>query len=168
MRLFVDKVPSPLGELFIALTETGAVNRLWFLHQKTVEQASAACANKDDTVEWNLASCSSVARQLKEYFDRRRRSFELQVEPQGTPFQKKVWDELLRIPYGETVTYGDLALRLGNQQFSRAVGHANAANPIAIIIPCHRVIGSDRSLTGYGGGLAVKRALLVHEGALLI
>ncbi len=168
MRLFVDKVPSPLGELFIAITETGAVNRLWFLHQMTVEQASAACVNKDDTAEWSPGSCRSVARQLEEYFDRRRRSFELQLQPQGTPFQKKVWDELLRIPYGVTLTYGDLALRLGNPQLSRAVGQANAANPIAIIIPCHRVTGSDRSLTRYGGGLAVKRALLVHEGALLI
>jgi len=107
-----------------------------------------------------------TARQLEEYFGRRRRQFTIPVIPAGTGFQHKVWTALLRIPYGETRTYLDIARAIGKPGSVRAVGAANGANPIAIIIPCHRVIGSDGSLTGYGGGMALKRRLLVLEGAL--
>ncbi|HSW54104.1 MAG TPA: methylated-DNA--[protein]-cysteine S-methyltransferase [Ignavibacteriaceae bacterium] len=101
--------------------------------------------------------------QVREYFNRERKEFELPLEIIGTDFQKKVWNELTKIPYGETISYGELANRMGDKNLMRAVAAANGANPIPIIIPCHRVIGSDGSLTGYGGGLDVKQKLLELE-----
>jgi methylated-DNA-[protein]-cysteine S-methyltransferase len=105
-----------------------------------------------------------VARQLKEYFAGSRRAFELPLRMQGTEFQRRVWQELIKIPYGETWSYGQLAKRIGSPNGSRAVGLANGRNPIAVIVPCHRVIGADGSLTGFGGGLPRKQWLLEHEG----
>ena len=102
-------------------------------------------------------------RQLTAYFAGRLRAFDLTLAPQGTAFQSAVWHELQRIPYGETLSYGELARRLGNPKAVRAVGLANGSNPISIVIPCHRVIGSNGSLVGYGGGLPVKQALLALE-----
>jgi methylated-DNA-[protein]-cysteine S-methyltransferase len=104
-----------------------------------------------------------AAGQLEAYFARRRRSFDLPLAPEGTAFQKRVWSQLERIPFGSTVSYGELARRLGEPSASRAVGAANGANPIPIVIPCHRVVGSDGKLTGFGGGLAVKARLLELE-----
>jgi len=106
-----------------------------------------------------------VFKQLQEYFKRERKGFDLPLEIIGTDFQKKVWDELTKIPYGETISYGELANRMGDKNLMRAVAAANGANPIPIIIPCHRVIGADGSLTGYGGGLDVKKKLLELEGS---
>jgi len=104
-----------------------------------------------------------VTTQLTEYFEGRRRAFELPLAPEGTPFQLRVWNALLDIPYGETISYGELAARIGDRSASRAVGLANGSNPLPIVIPCHRVIGSNGKLTGYGGGLAVKQQLLALE-----
>ena len=101
--------------------------------------------------------------QLTAYFSGELKEFTLQLRLHGTPFQRRVWDQLTRIPYGETRTYGQLADTLGNSKASRAVGLANGRNPIGIIVPCHRVIGTTGSLTGYGGGLDRKRRLLDHE-----
>jgi methylated-DNA-[protein]-cysteine S-methyltransferase len=101
--------------------------------------------------------------QLEEYFEGRRREFDLELNPIGTAFQRRVWDELLKIPYGRTSTYGRIAALVGNGRAVRAVGAANGRNPISIIIPCHRVVGSDGSLVGYGGGLWRKEWLLRHE-----
>ena len=120
---------------------------------------NATQANPEDS---NL---KMVFTQLKEYFNRQRKEFDLQLEIVGTDFQKKVWDELTKIPYGETISYGELAERMGNKNKMRAVAAANGANPIPIIIPCHRVIGADGSLTGYGGGFDVKKKLLELEGS---
>lgn len=106
-----------------------------------------------------------VKRQLDQFFAGKRDAFDLPLAPQGTEFQRTVWDELLRIPYGETISYGELAKRIGRPKASRAVGAANGQNPISIVIPCHRVIGADGSLTGFGGGLPKKRKLLKIEGA---
>ena len=102
-------------------------------------------------------------RQLMEYFDGTRRDFELPLAPDGTVFQRRVWEELCRIPYGETISYGELARRIRKPTASRAVGAANGRNPLAIVVPCHRVIGADGTLTGYGGGLPTKQALLALE-----
>ena len=102
-------------------------------------------------------------RQLRAYFARELRRFDLPLQPCGTPFQLAVWRELQRIPYGETITYGELAQRAGNPKGSRAVGAANGCNPLPIVIPCHRVIGSNGNLTGFGGGLGVKQMLLDLE-----
>ncbi|MBN9648471.1 methylated-DNA--[protein]-cysteine S-methyltransferase [Terrisporobacter glycolicus] len=102
-------------------------------------------------------------KQLKEYFEGNRRAFDLPLETRGTEFQKKVWDELLKIPYGETKSYKDIAIAIGNEKACRAIGMANNKNHIPIIIPCHRVIGSNGKLVGYAGGLNVKEKLLNIE-----
>jgi methylated-DNA-[protein]-cysteine S-methyltransferase len=102
--------------------------------------------------------------QLEEYFAGERRRFDLPLKFEGTDFQRRVWQNLTEIPYGETLSYGALAARVGNHKASRAVGLANGRNPIAVIVPCHRVIGADGTLTGFGGGLERKRWLLTHEG----
>jgi methylated-DNA-[protein]-cysteine S-methyltransferase len=111
------------------------------------------------------AALRAAVVQLEQYFAGHRRSFDLALRLKGTPFQQRVWAELQRIPYGETLSYGELARRLGLSGGARAVGLANGSNPVPIIVPCHRVIGSDGSLTGFGGGLPIKRALLSLEGA---
>jgi methylated-DNA-[protein]-cysteine S-methyltransferase len=103
--------------------------------------------------------------QLEEYFAGKRRSFELPLAPRGTEFQRRVWRALIEIPYARTESYGELARRIGKPSASRAVGLANGANPLPIIVPCHRVIGADGSLTGFGGGLPIKRKLLALEAA---
>ena len=104
-------------------------------------------------------------RQLRDYFQGTRREFDLPLRLDGTAFQRRVWDALTDIPYGATLSYGELAQRIDNPNASRAVGLANGRNPISIVVPCHRVIGADGSLTGYGGGIERKRWLLDHEGA---
>jgi methylated-DNA-[protein]-cysteine S-methyltransferase len=111
-----------------------------------------------------VAPLSATVRQLTEYFDGTRREFDLPLRLQGTTFQTRVWRELTEIPYGQTWSYGQLAQRIDKPSASRAVGLANGRNPISILVPCHRVIGADGSLTGYGGGIERKRWLLVHEG----
>lgn len=108
-----------------------------------------------------------AARQLDEYFAGRRWAFDMPLLLAGTDFQVKVWNELLKIPFGETISYGDLAQRIGMPKAVRAVANANGANPLSVFVPCHRVIGGDRSLTGYGGGIEVKRRVLELEGVLL-
>ena len=105
--------------------------------------------------------------ELDEYFYRGRKFFTVEVDPQGSEFQKKVWNALLEIPYGETTSYEAIAIRVGDIKSIRAVGLANGQNPVSIIIPCHRVIGKNGDLTGYGGGLENKEWLLYHEGAIL-
>jgi len=120
--------------------------------------------------EWQESSCHAVAeavRQLRAYFAGRLTAFDLPVAPDGTSFQKIVWQELKRIPYGDVISYGELASRIGKPKASRAVGAANGANPIPIVIPCHRVIGSNGKLTGYGGGLPIKEKLLILERSRL-
>ena len=122
--------------------------------------------------EWerDRGDLDGAAKQLTEYFAGKRRAFDIPLAPEGTTFQQTVWKALLDIPYGETTSYGELARRIGNERAVRAVGLANGSNPISIIIPCHRVIGSNGSLVGYGGGLPIKQALLSLErgqGSLL-
>ena len=145
-------IASPVGCLRIDADNTGicGVNRT----------EEALCSPEEPL----LADC---ARQLAEYFSGTRRVFDLPLHPVGTAFRMKVWSELQQIPYGQTTTYGELARRVGNARGARAVGGANHHNPISIIIPCHRVIGADGSLTGYGGGLDMKEALLRLEGSLI-
>ncbi|MDA8347521.1 MAG: methylated-DNA--[protein]-cysteine S-methyltransferase [Pseudomonadota bacterium] len=117
---------------------------------------------------WHRAAgpFAAAIEQLAQYFAGQRRRFDLPLAPTGTPFQLRVWEALCAIPYGETLSYGDLARRVGNPRASRAVGLANGANPLPIVVPCHRVIGANGALTGFGGGVPIKRALLALEGAL--
>ena len=128
--------------------------------KETTELTSATKLRSDDPYLFGIFS------QLEEYFAGTRKKFDVPLDLEGTDFQKKVWEELKKIPYGKTISYKTLAEKLGDVKSIRAVGKANGQNPIAIIIPCHRVIGSDGSLTGYAGGLDIKEKLLHLEGAL--
>jgi methylated-DNA-[protein]-cysteine S-methyltransferase len=121
----------------------------------------------DPEAERNDAKLADVQRQEMQYETGTRREFEFDLLPVGPDFHKLVWEALLEIPFGETTSYGAIARRVGQSSAARAVGLANGANPIALIVPCHRVIGSDGSLTGYGGGLPLKRALLEHEARVV-
>jgi methylated-DNA-[protein]-cysteine S-methyltransferase len=146
---------SPVGTLLIAGDEAG-VRRILFAKGRREVQPEPGWRE-------NSTALSEAVRQLRAYFTGALREFKLSLAPEGTPFQRRVWQELLSIPYGATISYGQLAVRLGNPDASRAVGLANGANPISIVIPCHRVIGSNGKLTGYGGGLKNKEWLLALE-----
>jgi methylated-DNA-[protein]-cysteine S-methyltransferase len=146
---------SPIGPLLLAGDDT-ALRLLWFVKGRHV-------ATPDPSWTESPATFREWAGQLTAYFAGRLRRFDIPVEPGGTPFQSRVWRALQEIPYGETESYGALARRIGDDKAVRAVGLANGANPISIVIPCHRVIGSNGSLTGYGGGLPNKRLLLDLE-----
>lgn len=115
----------------------------------------------------NAAPFAAAREQLAAYFDGRLREFDLPLAPRGTPFQQRVWEALRQIPYGQTLSYGELARRIGHPAGARAVGLANGRNPVSIIVPCHRVIGADGRLVGYGGGLDCKQALLEFEANVL-
>jgi methylated-DNA-[protein]-cysteine S-methyltransferase len=147
-------ISSPVGPLRLTVTDDGAVSRLEF---------GAGERSDDPRFEPALT-------QLSEYFAGERTTFDLPLEPDGgSAFERRVWTELMLIPYGETASYGEIAARIGHPGKARAVGRANGRNPIAIVCPCHRVIGSDGSLTGYGGGLENKRTLLdLEAGALTL
>ncbi len=149
------KIASPLGELLALGDEDG----LTALYLPTGRHAAVTPqdARRDDP------ALADVSDQLDEYFAGRRTDFELRLNPHGTPFQLKVWLALRTIPYGATASYGQQAARIGDPGSARAVGLANGRNPISIIVPCHRVIGANGSLTGYGGGIEAKRWLLDHE-----
>ncbi|MGD8427153.1 MAG: methylated-DNA--[protein]-cysteine S-methyltransferase [Balneolaceae bacterium] len=124
--------------------------------------------NPDPSYQTNNDITLQTIIELEEYFDGQRTQFSVPVKPAGTNFQRSVWKKLQDIPYGKTVTYGELAENLGDANKVRAVGKANGSNPIPIIIPCHRVIGADNKLVGYAGGISRKRYLLRHEGAILL
>ena len=151
-----DVIESPIGPLLVAGAEAG-LRRIQFPRQGRAQAPEAGWVRDSRPFR-------EVARQLGEYFAGKRRTFNLVLAPEGTPFQRATWRALTEIPYGSTVSYGELARRLGRPGASRAVGAANGANPLPIVVPCHRVIGRDGSLTGFGGGLPVKRALLALEG----
>ena len=169
-------IDSPLGPLTAAIDERGRLVRLDFSTLPgvvTIADAPAAAGASGDEARGlsvELAPPAAAARvvaELEQYFAGRRKKFTFPMAPRGTDFQRRVWSELRRIPYGRTISYGELAVRIGNPAATRAVARANATNPIAIVVPCHRVIGADGTLTGYGGGLDRKRRLLELEGALL-
>lgn len=154
---------TPLGDLVVIVDERGTLRRIALPRadgrvDETVITDSGAAPNR--------AACTEVVAQLDEYFNGVRREFDLDLEPGGTPFQRRVWDLMRGIAWGTTTTYGQLAARLGDVSLARAVGAAGGANPIPVVIPCHRVVGADGNLTGYAGGLKLKRALLAHEGVM--
>lgn len=151
-----EDMDSPVGRLRLIGSGDSLVG-IWFEHGRDAARSDATLERKPSLL------LARTRRQLEEYFAGQRREFDLPLEPRGTEFQRRVWQRLLRVAYGDTTTYGALASDLGNPQGSRAVGLANGRNPIPIVIPCHRVIGADGSLTGFGGGLAIKSALLELE-----
>ena len=149
------QVSSPIGPLLLVSDDAG-------LRQINFAKLGRAAPSDSDWRQDSTAFAEPI-RQLRAYFAGELEIFELPFAPEGTPFQQKVWKELCTIPYGQTISYGELARRIGNPNASRAVGLANGSNPIPIIIPCHRVIGSNGKLTGYGGGLPIKEKLLALE-----
>jgi methylated-DNA-[protein]-cysteine S-methyltransferase len=151
---------TPIGTLLIA-GDVDAIRFIGFPKSGKAQQPEP---------DWRLSTRGAVGeaiRQLKEYFAGRRSEFDLPLAPEGTEFQREVWKRLQEIPYGETISYGELARRIGNPNASRAVGPANGSNPLPIVIPCHRVIGANGKLTGFGGGLPTKEALLALEARQL-
>jgi methylated-DNA-[protein]-cysteine S-methyltransferase len=155
-RMYFAEMESPVGPLRLVGEEAG-LRKVWFIHGRKAKQPDATW--KEDG-----AFFSDVARQLKAYFAGDLREFDVPLLIEGTDFQQRVWQTLRTIPYGQTISYLQLAEKIGNAKAVRAVGLANGANPIPIIVPCHRVIGSDGTLTGFGGGMENKRKLLELEG----
>lgn len=156
--MYYHIMQSPIGDLLLA----GDESALRLVHFQSGPRPL------QPVKEWEPGErpFREVMRQLKAYFNGKLQQFDLPLAPEGTPFQMKVWHTLRSIPYGETWSYGELARRIRKPAASRAVGAANGQNPLPVIIPCHRVIGANGSLTGFGGGLPIKRKLLALEGCL--
>lgn len=157
--MFVSRLQSPIGELTLTASDIALTGVYFPISRHAPPPATHNTPN--DVL-------GIVQAQLTEYFAGARTSFDLPLDPSGTEFELRVWNLLRAIPYGSTTSYGELARRLGAPKDARAVGAANAKNPIPIIVPCHRVIGANGDLTGFGGGIERKRWLLQHEGALLL
>jgi methylated-DNA-[protein]-cysteine S-methyltransferase len=152
MNAYAHTLDSPIGPLTLVVNAAGALTHILFAHQPAPAD-----------VAWDADRCAAAATQLREYFAGERTEFDLPLAPSGSEFQRSVWNALRRIGHGEVVDYGGLGRRIGRPGAARAVGRANATNPIPIVIPCHRVIGADGSLTGYAGGMEAKRLLLDLE-----
>jgi methylated-DNA-[protein]-cysteine S-methyltransferase len=157
--LFCSTLETTVGTLQLAVSAEGDLVEILLPNRKSSASTTAPSTAAARGME---IACE----QLREYFRGTRRAFDLHLKPAGSPFEQQVWAKLLGVPYGVTTSYGAIAIELGLSNGARAVGRANGSNPIPIVIPCHRVIGSDGSLTGYGGGLPLKRALLELEGAI--
>jgi methylated-DNA-[protein]-cysteine S-methyltransferase len=164
---YTTTMDSPCGPLLCVVDETGAVVRIEFAKGRESQKITEQMLDEGIDVVEDTGRTAELRRQLAEYFAGGRRDFDLRLAPEGTPFERSVWDELRKIPFGETRSYGEIAQALGRPGAARAVGRANGANPIPIVVPCHRVIGSDGSLTGFGGGLEAKSRLLEIEGRRL-
>lgn len=157
---YYDTYDSPIGGMLLAATDDG-LSGVYFDRQK--HHPGRGGDWKRDPANPHLKRARA---QLAEYFSGKRRKFDLALDPAGTEFQKAVWRAISSVPFGQTITYGELARRAGVPGSARAAGAATGRNPIGIVVPCHRIMGSDGSLTGYAGGLAKKRALLALEGVL--
>ncbi len=163
MRQFYDTFTTPLGDFSVALNADGAVLATAFGDLAALRERFTA-----DELSHDPARATAVRREIGEYFAHQRQAFTVKLAANGSAFQRQVWTALQRIPLGETRTYAQLAVEIGNPSASRAVGRANATNPICLIVPCHRVIGTDGTLTGFAFGEDLKRRLLAHEkGAAL-
>ena len=155
------RVPSPLGEILLVADATGeALCGLYLAGQKYFPTGASQWSERR-----SLPLLRDVAAQLREYFAGARERFDVALAPAGTPFQRSVWSEIAKVPFGETISYAELARRCGRPAAVRAAGAATGRNPITVIIPCHRIVGSAGALTGYAGGLERKRKLLELEGS---
>lgn len=152
------KISSPVGDLFLVASAKGLQGL--YLDLQNIRTLSSLESDHEA-----VPVLRETVLQLEKYFDRRLRNFDVPLDLQGTEFQKKVWAELIRIPFGQTASYKQIAERIGNPAATRAVGAANGRNPVCIIVPCHRVVAADGSIGGYSGGLHFKRSLLDLEGA---
>jgi methylated-DNA-[protein]-cysteine S-methyltransferase len=167
-QLLVDRFPTPIGELVVIADSTGHLRAIdWQDHEPRMLQLLARHCRKAGYTLKPARDPHGLRQALRAYFAGDHGVIErLKVATDGTEFQRAVWRELRRIPCGRTISYQELARRIGNPKAMRAVGLANGSNPISIVVPCHRVIGADGSLTGYGGGIDRKSWLLKHEGAM--
>ncbi len=154
--------PTPLGDFSVAVDENTAVLATAFGGLAALHSRLGKCNALRDT-----SACRIAREQILAYFGGERRTFDLPLVPTGTAFQQRVWSALRKVPFGETRSYGQLAVSLGAPGSARAVGRANATNPICLIVPCHRVIGADGSLTGFAFGEGIKQQLLAHEQAVV-
>jgi len=156
-------IQSPVGKLLLAADASGLLQ----VHFQAESEPRVPRADGLESGSEGAAAravLDEAVRQLAAYFAKRLQAFDLPLAADGTPFQRRVWQELRRVPYGQTISYGELARRIGRPGAARAVGAANRTNPIAIVVPCHRVIGASGALVGFGGGLEIKERLLEHEG----
>ncbi len=158
--LYREALETPVGRLALGVDGQGTLVEILLPNRRPPDPSSEPLSPRA------TQGMRTVRQQLNEYFSGKRRAFDVPLRPVGSSFERQVWNKLLEIPYGDTASYGAIAIALGLINGARAVGRANGANPIPIVIPCHRVIGSDGTLTGYGGGLPIKRALLELEGAI--
>jgi methylated-DNA-[protein]-cysteine S-methyltransferase len=163
MQLYTATFPTPCGPFSVAVNDTGAVVATAF---GDLDSLRSRLKSTCHLISDKLALTLPVKKEVEAYFSDKLRVFTVPLAAEGTDFQHSVWSSLVTIPYGETRSYGQLAADLGNPGASRAVGRANATNPICLLVPCHRVIGADGSLTGFAFGEEIKRQLLAHEGAL--
>jgi len=163
-KLYYRHMDAAIGGLGLLVDEQGRVVRVAFLRPGDEAGPLLSYFHPGVILAEDHGRTAELARQLEEYFAGRRKDFDLVLEPEGSDLQKEVWKELLLIPRGQTLSYGELARKIGRPGAARAVGRANATNPIPVIVPCHRVIGADGSLTGFGGGLPMKKQLLRLEG----
>lgn len=161
MTFYSDTFSTPLGKFSVAVNDNSAVVATAF------GDASAQLSRlgKNCRLVRDRKQTAAARQQVEDYFAGKRQSFDLALAAEGTEFQRQVWRALQRIPFGRTTTYGALAAKLKRPQAARAIGRANATNPICLIVPCHRVIGADGSLTGFAFGESIKRKLLEHEQA---
>ncbi len=155
---YYDTYESPQGRMLLIATEAGVAG-VYFERQKYIPKKDRAWKRSPAH-----APLRQAKRELREYFAGKRKRFEVALDPGGTPFQRSVWEAIARVGFGKTLTYGELAAKSGFPGSARAAGAATGRNPIGIIVPCHRIVGANGSLTGYAGGLARKRALLALEG----
>jgi methylated-DNA-[protein]-cysteine S-methyltransferase len=161
MKLYYDSYNCILGEIYIVADESGIKN-IELVGEKWQEFIEKQCIDKSPN------KCYDAVKQIDEYFSGKRKNFDLQLSITGTEFRKQVWNALINIPYGKVISYSELAEAIGNPKAVRAVGQANRHNPLPIIIPCHRVIGKDKSLVGYAGKRTdIKEKLLKLEGVIL-
>ncbi len=163
MTLHAKRFRTPVGEMAAAVDDAGRLVRLSFATLRGDAEIERDAARLGTSVTWDSDRAADAVEQLADFFAGRRTGFDLPLAPRGTAFQQRVWTELARIPFGETVSYRALAERIGSPAAVRAVGRANATNPLPVVVPCHRVIGADGSLTGYAGGVPAKEWLLALE-----
>lgn len=163
MNAYLDEVGSPMGPVAFAVNEEGALLALWFRDGRSAKTPEKKLKREGFAIFRNGDRTSAAREQLVEYFTGERRSFEMAVARRGSAFEEAVWEELSRIPFGETRTYGRVAEAIGGVGSAIEVGEACAANPVLLVVPCHRVVGADGSLKGYAGGVPIKARLLDFE-----
>ncbi len=166
MTHYADEFKSPFGMITVAVDAKGALEWVNVSPPHKPDNGRKSMGEYLGELEWNKKRCARVVKHLKEYCDHERKTFDFKLAVRGTQFQIRAWSELMQIPYGTTISYGEEARRIGDPNAKRAVGQANNKNPIMIVIPCHRVISAEGKVKGSESGVNIREQLLKHEGAL--